>query len=69
MIGVNFSFAASRESPDRAICKLGPNGKKCDGKPDSGSVVGEVLFEDDGRICRIRYLIVGLKPGKHGFHM
>jgi Cu/Zn superoxide dismutase len=69
VIGINCSFAASRENPDRAVCTLGPNGKRCDGQPDSGSVTGEVSFEDDGDICRVRYLIVGLKPGKHGFHM
>ena len=54
----------------RALCVVGPNGKPCDGKESATGVHGEVKFEQSGDApTRIAYVIKGLTPGLHGFHI
>jgi len=66
----------------RAACLVGPGGKPCGSEIGQGnessvetkevpgpSVSGTVMFEDDGKECKITYAVTGLSPGKHGFHI
>lgn len=54
----------------KASCKVGPNGKPCDGAKEAGkNVSGLVKFDDNGKECKISYKIEGLEPGLHGFHI
>lgn len=65
------STAASSQPTLKALCYVGPKGKPCNGKelPGESKVTGVVAFEDNGKECKISYLITGLTPGKHGFHI
>jgi Cu-Zn family superoxide dismutase len=53
----------------KAVCVVGPNGKKCDGSADTGSVSGKIEFVEEGDNCTITYNVTGLTPGLHGFHI
>ena len=54
----------------KATCTVGPNGKPCNGKPETGTCTGEITLEMvDSLNCRICYSLTGGTPGSHGFHI
>ena len=54
----------------KAICKVGPEGRSCDGSKTDTGVSGVVKFEQaSAESCVISWHINGLTPGKHGFHV
>eukprot|EP00943_MAST-04B_sp_MAST-4B-sp1_P005417 g5417.t1 len=56
--------------PLKAICKVGPEGRSCDGSEKDTGVSGVVKFEQTSAgSCVISWHINGLTPGKHGFHV
>ena len=55
----------------KAVCNVAPQGKKCDGGPESGEVRGQITFEQESedKDVTISYRVTGLTPGAHGFHI
>ena len=69
---MQYGWRKGSEAPKlKATCLVGPNGKPCNGTAEGGQhVTGLVTFEDSGnKECNITYKILGLTPGKHGFHI
>jgi len=63
---------ASKDGPKpiKAFCEVGPKGKPCGGGPEAEDEThGIITLTQIGDKCRIKYIIRGLKPGKHGFHI
>lgn len=58
-------------APLRAYCDVSPQGKPCGGGEEAKEVcTGKIsLVQISPDKCKIRYLVKGLTPGKHGFHI
>uniref|UniRef100_A0A7S1QMR8 Superoxide dismutase [Cu-Zn] n=1 Tax=Alexandrium catenella TaxID=2925 RepID=A0A7S1QMR8_ALECA len=57
--------------PITAVCEVGPEGKPCGGGAEAalGCTGTVTLTQTDKDTCRITYIIKGLTPGLHGFHI
>ena len=57
--------------PLRAECRVGPHGRRCDGRANDTVCCGTVRFEQiNEETCRIKWDLTGCgAPGLHGFHI
>jgi len=56
--------------PIKAVCEVSPQGKPCGGGEEAApDCSGKIWLRQVGDKCQIRYVVKGLTPGKHGFHI